>query len=40
MQIICAIMQKLLHSIHAMLKNQTSFNGEKFYLIKDNSLTC
>lgn len=31
MQAICAVMRKLLHAIHAMLKTQTTFDNSRFY---------
>ena len=31
MQAFCAIMRKLLHAIHGMLKTNKSFDGERFY---------
>jgi len=31
MQVVCAVMHKLLHAIHGMLHNRTPFNGEKFF---------
>ena len=30
-QAVCAVMRKLLHAIHAMLKNRTPFDGSRFY---------
>lgn len=30
-QAVCAVMRKLLHAIHAMLKNQTCFDNTRFY---------
>jgi len=30
-QAVCAVMRKLLHAIHAMLSNQTDFDGSRFY---------
>ncbi len=30
-QAICAVMRKLLHSIHGMLRNGTDFDGSRFY---------
>jgi transposase len=33
MQVVCAIMRKLLHTIHGMIKNQTTFDGNKFYVM-------
>nr|VFK06021.1 MAG: Transposase IS116/IS110/IS902 family protein [Candidatus Kentron sp. H]VFK06968.1 MAG: Transposase IS116/IS110/IS902 family protein [Candidatus Kentron sp. H]VFK11480.1 MAG: Transposase IS116/IS110/IS902 family protein [Candidatus Kentron sp. H] len=30
-QAVCAVMRKLLHAIHAMLSNQTDFDGARFY---------
>lgn len=34
MQALVAIMRKLLHSIHGMLKNQESFQGHKFFTLE------
>ncbi len=31
LQAVCAVMRKLLHAIHAMLKNRTSFDSSRFY---------
>ena len=31
LQALVAIMRKLLHAIYGMLKNDTDFDGEKFY---------
>jgi transposase len=31
MQALCAVMRKLLHAIHGMLKSKKSFEGERFY---------
>ena len=31
MQALCAVMRKLLHAIHGMLKTRKSFQGERFY---------
>ena len=31
MQALCAVMRKLLHAIHGMLKTNNFFNGERFY---------
>lgn len=31
MQALCAVMRKLLHAIHAMLKNETSFDNTRFF---------
>ena len=28
----CAVMRKLLHAIHAMLKNRTPFDSRRFYI--------
>jgi len=33
MQAICAVMRKLLHSIHGILKTNKPFDGAKFYQI-------
>ena len=33
MQALCAVMRKLLHAIHAMLKNETCFDNTRFYNI-------
>jgi transposase len=34
MQALVAIMRKLLHSIHGMLKNQEDFQGQKFFVLE------
>ena len=34
-QAIVAVMRKLLHAIHGMLRTGTDFEGEKFYAIKN-----
>lgn len=34
-QAICAVMRKLLHAIHGMLKHRQSFDGSRFYVIKE-----
>jgi len=34
-QAICAVMRKLLLSIHAMFRTNTPFNGEFFYTLKE-----
>lgn len=31
MQVVCAVMRKLLHAIHGMLNSRSPFNGEKFF---------
>ncbi|NOQ76994.1 MAG: hypothetical protein GQ475_04225 [Methylococcaceae bacterium] len=31
MQALCAVMRKLLHAIHGMLKANENFDGERFY---------
>jgi len=31
LQAVCAVMRKLLHAIHAMLKNRTTFDSRRFY---------
>lgn len=33
MQAICAVMRKLLHAIHGMLKNRTTFDNTRFYVM-------
>lgn len=33
LQALCAVMRKLLHAIHAMLKNQTTFDNTRFYAL-------
>lgn len=33
MQVVCAVMRKLLHAIHGMLQSHSPFNGSRFYLI-------
>jgi len=39
MQAICAVMRKLLHAIHGMLKANKSFEGERFYKFPSEA-TC
>lgn len=34
MQALVAVMRKLLHSIHGMLKNQEDFQGQKFFILE------
>jgi len=34
-QAVCAVMRKLLHAIHGMFKNGTSFNGALFYKMEE-----
>ncbi|OEU64368.1 MAG: hypothetical protein BA870_04390 [Desulfuromonadales bacterium C00003094] len=31
MQAVCAVMRKLLHAIHAMLKNETFYDNTRFF---------
>ena len=31
MQAVCAVMRKLLHAIHAMLKNEAHFDSTRFF---------
>jgi hypothetical protein len=33
LQAVCAVMRKLLHAIHGMLKNNTPFDNTRFYAI-------
>jgi transposase len=33
LQAVCAVMRKLLHAIHGMLKNDTPFDNTRFYAI-------
>jgi hypothetical protein len=33
LQAVCAVMRKLLHAIHGMLKNNTLFDNTRFYAI-------
>ncbi len=33
LQAICAVMRKLLHAIHGMLKTQQPFEGQRFYVL-------
>ena len=33
MQVVCAVMRKLLHAIHGMLASNTPFDGKRFYVI-------
>ena len=35
MQALCAVMRKLLHAIHGMLKTEKKFDGERFYKLPD-----
>jgi transposase len=34
-QAICAVMRKLLHALHGMLKTQQPFDGQRFYVLPD-----
>jgi transposase len=34
MQAIVAVMRKLLHAIHGMLRSDTNFTGEKFFAME------
>ena len=34
LQALVAVMRKLLHAIYGMFKNQSDFDGEKFYAVK------
>ncbi|MDP2430884.1 MAG: IS110 family transposase, partial [Pseudomonadota bacterium] len=33
MQVVCAVMRKLLHAIHGMFHSNTPFVGEKFFVM-------
>ena len=35
MQAVCAVMRKLLHAIHAMLKHRRTFDGSRFCLLRE-----
>ncbi len=37
LQAVCAVMRKLLHAIHAMLKNRTPFDSRRFYTPTDTA---
>ena len=37
MQVVCAVMRKLLHAIHAMLATDTPFDGSRFYVIPEKT---
>jgi len=34
-QAVCAVMRKLLHAIHAMLKTRTTFDSSRFYTLTE-----
>lgn len=36
-QAVCAVMRKLLHALHGMLKTQQPFDGERFYLLPQHA---
>ena len=38
MQALCAVMRKLLHAIHGMLKTKKTFDGERFYMFPDEAV--
>ncbi len=37
MQVVCAVMRKLLHAIHGMLNTNAPFDGKRFYVIPEKS---
>lgn len=37
LQAVCAVMRKLLHAIHGMLKSKTTFNSTRFYALSESA---